>query len=175
MRRVWHPGNAGTPARRKLLSLFLFGGQAIVADAAYFGARNRNEQITIAGDLIFQLFVKMAFEFPDFTAAQAGDMNVVARAVGFVVMAIAAKVQQVKFINETMFFQKINRAVHGDQVDVFVQFLSAFEDLIDVEMLFGVVHHLENYAALARQANSLLTESFLEMTGGLDSIEAFAG
>ena len=56
-----------------------------------------------------------------------------------------------------------------------VHFLGAFEDLIDVEMLFGGVHDFENDAALAGEADSLFAEGFLEVAGGFGGVDAFAG
>jgi hypothetical protein len=91
----------------------------------------------------------MAFEFTDFAAAQAGYVDVVAGAVGLVVVAIAAEMEQVQFIDESLLLEEVNGSVDGDEVDVRTDFLCAIEDLIDVEMLLSVVHNLEDYPALA--------------------------
>ena len=152
-----------------------FGSQAIVADAAYFGARDGNLDAAVACDLVFQLIVEMALEFADFAAAEAGDVDVIARAVGFVIVAIAAQVEKVEFIDEALFLEEIDSAIDGDEMDFGADFLGAFEDLIDVEMLFGVVHDLENDAALAGEANAALTQGLLKMAGGVSGIDAFAG
>ena len=53
----------------------------------------------VAGDLVLQLFVKIALKFPHLAAAQAGDVDVVARAVGFVIVTVAAQVEQVQFVD----------------------------------------------------------------------------
>jgi len=42
-------------------------------------------------------------------------------------------------------------------------------------VLLGVVHDLENEAALARQTNALLAKGFLKGTGGLGGVEALTG
>jgi hypothetical protein len=42
------------------------------------------------GDLTFQLLEEAGFKFADFAAAQAGDVDVIARAVGFTIVLIAA-------------------------------------------------------------------------------------
>ena len=60
-------------------------------------------------------------------------------------------------------------------MDFVVEFLGAFEDLVDVEMLFGVIHDLEDGAALAGEANAFVAEGFLEMAGGLGGVDAFTG
>ena len=70
-------------------------GEAIVADAAYFGAGDGYLHFEVAGDLFLELFVEAGFEFADFTTAEAGYVDVVARAVGFVVVAVAAEVEKV--------------------------------------------------------------------------------
>jgi len=102
-------------------------------------------------------------------------VDVIARAVGFVVMAVAAEVEEIEFVDEALFFEEVDGAVDGDEVDGGVHFLGAFEDLIDVEVLFGVVHDFENDAALAGEADSLFAEGFLEVAGGVGGVDAFAG
>ena len=101
-------------------------------------------------------------------------MNVVARAVGFVVVTIASKVQQVKLVNEALLLQQVDRAVDGDEVNFRADFLSAIEDLINVEVLLGSVHDLKNDAALASKTNTALTQGVLKMAGGFGSVNAFA-
>ena len=46
---------------------------------------------------------------------QASHVNVIARSVCFVV-AVATKMQQIQFIDQTFFFQKFDGAIDGDQV-----------------------------------------------------------
>jgi hypothetical protein len=157
---------------------FLFflgvGGQAGVADAAYFGAGDGHVDVAIAGDLLFELLVEMGFEFADLAATKAGDVDVVAGAVGFVVVAIAAKVEEVELVDETLFLEEVDGAVDGDEVDFGVEFLRAVEDLIDIEMLFGGVHDLEDDAALAGESNAALAERVLEMAGERAGVDPFA-
>ncbi len=89
-----------------LCGRLFFGGQALGADAADFGAGNRDEQIAIASNLLLQLVVEMTLEFADFTTTQAGDMNVIARTVRLVIVAVAAKMQQVEFVDQAVFLQE---------------------------------------------------------------------
>jgi hypothetical protein len=124
--------------------------------------------------LLFELFVEAGFEFADFAAAEAGDVDVVAGAVGFVVVTVAAKVEQIELVDETFFFEEVDGAVNGDEVDFRADFLGAIEDLIDVEVLLGGIHDLEDDAALAGEANAALAEGVLEMAGGLGGVDAFA-
>jgi hypothetical protein len=120
------------------------------------------------------LFVKAGFEFANFAAAEAGYVDVVAGAVGFVVVAVAAEMEEVELVDEAFFFEEVYGAVDGDEVDGGVHFLGAFEDLIDVQVLLGVVHDFEDDAALAGEANSLFAEGFLEVAGGVGGVDAFA-
>ena len=156
------------------LNLLFSRSEAIVADTADFRTRDGNLDVAITRDLIFELLVKAGFEFADLAATEAGDMNVVARAVGFVVVTIASQVQQVKLVNEAFFLQQVDRAVDGDEVNFRADFLSAIEDLINVEVLLGSVHDLKNDAALASKTNTALTQGVLKMAGGFRNVNAFA-
>ena len=129
----------------------------------------------VAGDLLFELLVEAGFEFADFAAAEAGDMDVVAGSVGFVVMAVAAEVEEIELVDEAFFLEEVDGAVDGDEMDVGVHFLGASEDLIDVEMLFGGVHNFEDDAALAGEADSLFAEGFLQVARGFGGVDAFSG
>ena len=74
----------------------LLRGEAVRADAADFGAGNSDLDVAISGDLFLQLLVEAGFEFANLPAAQAGNVNVIARAVSFIVMPIPAKVEKIK-------------------------------------------------------------------------------
>jgi hypothetical protein len=102
-------------------------------------------------------------------------VDVIARAVGFVIVAIAAKVEEIEFVDEALAFEEIDGAVDGDKVDFGIDFLGAFEDLVDVEMLLCGIHDLENDAALAGETNATLAEGVLEMARGFGGVDAFAG
>jgi hypothetical protein len=129
----------------------------------------------VAGDLLFELFIEARLEFADFAAAEAGDVNVVAGAMGFVVVAVAAEMEKVELVDEAFFFEEIDGAVNGDEVDGRVLFLCALENLIDIEVLLGGVHDFEDDAALTGEADSLFAQSFLKMAGGFGGVDAFAG
>jgi hypothetical protein len=154
---------------------FFFGGEAVVADAADFGARDGDPDVAVGGDLLLELLVEAGFKFADFAAAEAGDVDVIAGAVGFVVMAIAAEVEEIELVDETFFFEEVDGAVDGDEMDFGADFLRAIEDLIDVEVLLGGVHDLEDDAALASEADAALAEGVLEMADGFGGVDAFAG
>jgi hypothetical protein len=99
----------------------------------------------------------------------------VPRTVGFVIVTIAAEMEKVEFVDQPLFLEEIDGAIDGDEMDVFINFLGAAENLIDVEMLFGVVHDLKNHAALTRETDAALAESGLEVSGGVGWINALAG
>ena len=152
-----------------------FAGEAVVADAAYFGAGDGDLHFEVAGDLFLELFVETGFELADFAAAEAGDVDVVAGAVSVVIVAVAAEMEEVELVDEAFFFEEVDGAVDGDEVDGGVHFLGAFEDLIYVEVLIGVVHDFEDDAALASESNSLFAEGLLEVASGFSGVDAFAG
>jgi len=98
----------------------------------------------------------------------------VAGAVSFVIVAIAAKVEEIELVDETFFLEEVDGAVDGDEVDFGIEFLGALEDLVDVEMLLGGIHDLEDDAALAGEAEAALAEGVLEMAGGSGGVDAFS-
>jgi hypothetical protein len=56
-----------------------------------------------------------------------------------------------------------------------IDFLRAIQNLVNVQVLLGVIHHLKNDPALAGEANSPRSQSLLEFPGGFRGVEAFAG
>jgi len=62
--------------------------------------------VEVAGDLLLELFVEAGFEFADFATAETGDVDVVAGAVGFVVVAIAAEMEEVEFVDQAFFLRR---------------------------------------------------------------------
>ena len=101
-------------------------------------------------------------------------MDMIARAVGFVVVAVAAEVEEIEFIDETFLFEKVNRAVNGDEVNFGIDFLGAGEDLVHVEMLLGGIHDLQDDAALAGETNMALAKGGLEVASGSSGVDAFS-
>src|SRR5271156_1847436 len=80
----------------------LAGFAAVGAEAAYFCAGYCDFDAAVAGDLGFQLLVEFAFEFADFAAADAGYVDVVAGAVAFVEVAVAAEVQEIELVDQAV-------------------------------------------------------------------------
>ena len=99
----------------------------------------------------------------------------VARAVGFVIVAITAQMEKVEFVDESLALEKVDSAVDGDEVNFGTNSLGAFENLVDIEMLLGGIHDLEDHAALAGDANAALAKGGLEMARWFGGVNAFAG
>jgi len=127
---------------------------AIRAEAAYFGSRYGDFDAAVVGNLALQFFVEFALKFADFSASHAGYVDMVARAVAFVEVPIAAKVKKVQLVDQALALQQVDRAIHGDASDPSIHFLGAFEDFARVQMAAGGFHHLQQDAALAREANA---------------------
>ena len=83
--------------------------------------------------------------------------------------------QQIQLVDQPLLFKKIDRAVDGDEVNTGIDFLRSLEDLIHVQMLLGVVHHLQDDAALAGHADAAGSHRLLNLTGCFGGIEALAG
>jgi hypothetical protein len=147
---------------------------AIGAVAADFGAGYCDFYLAIAFDLLFELLEEGAFYFPYLAAAQAGDVNVVAQAVAFVIVLIAADVEKVKLVDEAVALEHIQCAIDGDAMDVGIDFLGAFEDGSGVEVLIGIVHNLDENAALTGETDFFGRECGLQAAGTLMSVDSFA-
>lgn len=135
----------------ELRSAFLTAFRTIAAD---FRARNRDFDATVLGDLTLEFLVELAFEFADFSAADAGNVDMVARAMTFVKVAVSAKMQQIELVNQAVALEQINRAIHGDTCDAGIKFLGALEDFACVQMAAGRLHYLQKYTALAGEPDS---------------------
>ena len=127
---------------------------AVAADTAYFRAGDADFDVAVFGDLGFELFIELGFDFADFAAADAGYVNVVAGTVAFVVVAVAAQVQQIQLVDQSETFQQLERPVDRYLGDVGIDFLGALEDFVGVHVLGGGFHDLEHDAALAREADA---------------------
>jgi hypothetical protein len=102
-------------------------------------------------------------------------MDMISRAMGFVIVTIAAQVQQVQLVNQAMFFEQVDGAIDSDQVHALINFLGTLQDLVHIQMLLGVIHNLQNDAPLPRQANSLRAQRLLQAASGFCGVESFTG
>ena len=102
-------------------------------------------------------------------------MNVIARAVALVEMAIAAQMQQIELVNQAVALEQINRAVNGDARDIGIDLLGAIQDFTRVQMAAGSFHHLHENSPLPRQSNAARGELPREMAGRLIGVDSFSG
>jgi hypothetical protein len=96
----------------------------------------------------------------------------VARAVALVKVTVATQVKKVEFVDQSLSLQQIEGSVDGDAGDSRVNFLSAFEDFVGVEMPPGGFHNLQEHFALPREAYSARGQLVLKPSGGF-VIDAF--
>jgi len=141
----------GEFSNTELGSAFLTAFCTIAADLR---ARNRDFDAAVLRDLALEFLVEPAFEFADFSAADAGNVDMVARAMTFVKVAVSAKMEQIKLVNQAVALEQINRAIHGDTCDAGIKFLRALEDFACVQMAAGRLHYLQKNTALPSEPNS---------------------
>jgi len=101
-------------------------------------------------------------------------MDVVARAVALIVMAMPAKMEQVELIDQPVLLQQVERPVDRDARDPRVDFLRSFEDLTRIHVSRSRLHHLQHYAPLAGQPNAASTKLALEPPCRLVNVDALA-
>ncbi len=92
-------------------------------------------------------------------------MNVIARTVAFVIVLIAADVKEIELVNQPVFLEHIERAIHGDAMHARINLLSALKDGARIEVAFRVVHHLQQHAPLPREAHTFLLKRSLQSPG----------
>ena len=97
------------------------GSAAGAAVAADFQAGNNDVEAAIALDLSFEAIEEITFEFGDFSAAQAGHVDMVPLGATFVIMLLALQVHEVEFVNQAVAFQEIQRAVDGHAIDLRIE------------------------------------------------------
>ena len=117
----------------------------------------------------------MGLEFANFSAFQAGYVDVIAGAVTFVKMLVAAEVQKIEFVDEAVALEQVESAINRDTMYAGIDFLGAFEDGAGVEVAFGVVHYFEQNFSLSREAYAALFQGGLKAAGALVRVDAFAG
>ena len=149
--------------------------QAVLAVAADFCAGHCHFHVEVARNLLLQLLVQPAFEFAHFSAAQARHVNMVARAVALVEVAVAAKVEQIELVDQAVALQQIDRAVDSDARDVGIDFLRPLEDFACIEMPARRLHHLEKHAALAREPDPARAKLALQTSGRFVDVDSFSG
>src|SRR5580704_14835057 len=79
----------------------------------------------------------------------------VARAVAFVIMPMAVDMQQIEFVEQAVALEHFERAIDGHAMHSRIDFLGAFQDGIGGQVLLGLVHDVQQDAALAREPHAL--------------------
>ena len=102
-------------------------------------------------------------------------MDVVPRAVAFVEVLVAAKVQEIELVDKAIALEQVESAINGDTMNAWIDFLRAFEDGAGVEVAFSVIHYFEQNFSLAREPHAALFKCGLEAAGALVRVDAFAG
>ena len=148
---------------------------AFLAKPANFGARHSNFDCAIAGNLLLQVFVEFAFEFADFSALNAGDVNVIARTVAFVVVAMPSKVKKVQFIDQPVVFKQFQGAIDGHARDFGVDRVSLLQDFRGIHVSNRGFNYLNHDAALPCETNAPGAKLALKLAGGFVNVDAFTG
>jgi hypothetical protein len=156
---------------KKVVLLF----SALFAIAADFRARGGDLDAAVFFDLFFQFFIQLRLKLADGSAFQAGNVYVIARAMAFVEVLVAAQVQEVELVDQAVAFEQVERAVDGHAMDARVQLLGAIENRSGVEVALGVVHDFEKNFSLARQAHASLGERLLQAARAIVGVNSLAG
>jgi len=108
----------------------------------------------VALNLALQTVEQIALEFHNLAAAQAGHVDMIALRPALIEVFLALHVHEIELIDQSMALQQTERAVHGNPIDLRIQFARATENLAGVEVLFGSFDDAENRASLPRHAQA---------------------
>jgi len=106
-------------------------------------------ELALALNLAFQPLEEIALELLNFTAAQAGHVEMIAVGSPLIIVLFALKMHQIKLVDQPVALEKAQRAVDGDAVNPGIEFAGLAEKLAGVQMGLGGLHDLENGASLA--------------------------
>lgn len=115
---------------------------AVGADSADFRAANGYFDAGVARDLALQVLVELAFHFANLAAADARHVDVVARSMALIEVAVAAQVKQIEFVDQSMTLEKINCSIDSNARDFRIDFLCAIEDFACIQMPSRGFHYL---------------------------------
>jgi hypothetical protein len=124
--------------------------------------------------LLLQVFVELAFEFTDFSALNAGYVNMIARAVAFVVMTMPSEMEKVQLVDQPVVFEQFQGAIDGYTRNFGVDLLSLLQDFGGVHMANSRFNYLNDDAALTREANVPGAKLALKLACGFVNVDAFA-
>src|SRR6185312_13971129 len=131
---------------------------AIRAIAAHLGPRRHDLEAQAALHLAAHFLQRLAEKFLDLAAAQANKVSVFLFEAALVVMLVAFKVQQIELVDQAAGFQKLERPIDRDPIELGVLFLGELIQRFGVQMLAGAVEKIQQNAALAREAYSAFAE-----------------
>ena len=131
------------------------------AITTHFRPRQQYLKSEVALDLLAQPLQRLAEELFHLAAAQADDVRVFLLQPRLVVMLVAAVVHEVQFVHQTGHLQHLQRAIHRHPVQLRILLFRHLEQALRIQMLAGLIDQLEQYLALAGEANApLLQRSF---------------
>jgi hypothetical protein len=142
---LFDPGIFGVPRLRLRLR------SAIRANPADLRAADRNIDLAVAGDLLFEILVEFTLEFANLATPNTGDVDVVARPMTFIKMAVAAQVEQVQLVDQPLPFEQVDGAVNRHTRDVGIDFLGTFQNFVRVQVPASRLHYLKQNPALASE------------------------
>jgi len=132
--------------------------------AADFQPADNYVETAFALDLPFESVEQVAFELRNFSAAQAGHVDVIAVRAAFVEMLLALHVHEIEFIDQSVALEQFECAIDSYAVDARIEFARVTKDLRRVQVLLGRLYHAENGPALVGQAQPAGRERSLEIT-----------
>jgi hypothetical protein len=116
-------------------------------------------------DLGLELLEEAALDFAHFAATKTGDMNVISRPMAFIIVLITAKMKEVELVNQAVALEEVDGAIHRDPMNAGIDLVGAVENSAGIEVLFGIIHYLNDGATLARQADTPIFKGSLKPAG----------
>lgn len=126
---------------------------------------HHNVETAFALNLALQPVEKVAFEFRDLPATQAGHVDVIALRSAFIEMLLSLHVHKVEFIHQSVPFQKTESAINGDPVYAGIDLSCLTKNLSGVQMLLGSFDHAQNCPALVRETKTARHQFRLKIPG----------
>ena len=113
-------------------------------------------------EMLFHLFAhflkRLAEILFNFSAAEADDVRVFLLEARFVIMLIAGVVHEVELIDEPAFFEKFERSINCDAIELGILFLGELVKAFGVEVQARVVDQVEQNPPLASQPDATLAK-----------------
>lgn len=104
----------------------------------------------------------------------AGHVNVIARAVAFVVMTMPPKMKKVQLVDQPVVLEQFQRAVDGHARYFGIDLLSLLQNFGRVHMANRRFNYLNHDAALTRETNVPGAQLALKLAGRFLNVDAFA-